>query len=298
MRYWRLKPAATLRSRVLCYGLVDPYAQRPLPEETAASWDQQLLLPDGYSEIVFRLSGSFERRSISGGGVSVMESSYLIGGRSQSVLTRNLSEVQLACIKLDSRFLRRIIGVPLSQLRDSTLTLRDLNCRPLLDLEDAYLNARSVESAQECFDTFFLRALRTAERRDASVDELVRQIRVTHGALSIMSFARAVNLDARTLERKFIADMGLTPKQYSSIMRFKRGYCRRILAPPQPAMPNAHLEGYYDQSHFDRDFRKFVGQGPHEKLGGRAGFVTAVSDHLLEGELAGSSRFADHPEPV
>jgi methylphosphotriester-DNA--protein-cysteine methyltransferase len=287
MRYWRLKPAAPLRGPVLCYGLVDPYAQSPLPRQAAAGWEDQLLLPDGYSEIVLRLSGSFERRPITGPGNSaVMKSSYLIGGRSHSVITRNLSEVQLACIKLDSRFLRDLIRVPLSEFRDSTLTLRDLNCRPLLDLEDAFLNAHSVESAKECFDQFFQRALRTTQRTHSSVDELVRQIQTTQGALSIMAFTRAAKLDARTLERKFCADMGMTPKQYSSIVRFKRGYCRRMLAAAKPAVRSAHLEGFYDQSHFDREFRKFVGQGPREKMEGRTRLVTTVSDHLFAGELS------------
>jgi AraC-like DNA-binding protein len=58
-----------------------------------------------------------------------------------------------------------------------------------------------------------------------------------------------------------------------------------MFALPKAKVQGTHLEGYYDQSHFDREFRKFVGHAPRDKIAGRARLVTTVSDHLLQGEL-------------
>jgi hypothetical protein len=143
MRYWRMQPDERLRPRVICYFLVEPTGQTPPGERVPPERQQQLLLPDGYSEIVFNLDAAFERWAIGQPEQrAVMSSSYLIGGRSHSVLTCNRGAVRLAGAKLDSRLLRAIIGMPLSEFRDSTLTLSEVGARPLLDLDESIHSAR------------------------------------------------------------------------------------------------------------------------------------------------------------
>lgn len=54
MRYWRLAPDARLRAHVLCYWMMDGARSAVATEE--------LLIPDGHSEIVFnRCTNGFER---------------------------------------------------------------------------------------------------------------------------------------------------------------------------------------------------------------------------------------------
>ena len=126
MRYWRMQPDERLRPWVICYFLVEPTGQIPPNERPPPGSQQQLLLPDGYSEIVFKLDAAFERWAIGHPDErAVMSSSYLIGGRSHSVLTRNLGAVRLAGAKLDSRLLRAVIGIPLNEFRDSTRRMSD-----------------------------------------------------------------------------------------------------------------------------------------------------------------------------
>lgn len=144
MRYWRIEPDRRLQPGIQCYALVNPArpSHSSLPE-----FEEQVLLPDGYSEIVFVLDGRFERRPVSGGGVrTVMASSYVIGGRSSSVIASNLTPVRVASVKLDSRLLRQIIGTPLDEFRDGTVALKDLGCKELLRLEDAVANASSASA--------------------------------------------------------------------------------------------------------------------------------------------------------
>ena len=76
LKYWLLQPAPALRSRVSCYFVVDAGKNHYHVEE--------LLLPDGYSEIVFALAAGFDRWVVGEAGrCSVMRRSYLIGGTLQ-----------------------------------------------------------------------------------------------------------------------------------------------------------------------------------------------------------------------
>lgn len=286
MRYWRMQPDERLRPWVICYFLVEPTGQTPSHERAPPERQQQLLLPDGYSEIVFRLDAAFERWAIGQSDKrAVMSSSYLIGGRSHSVLTRNLGAVRLAGAKLDSRLLRAVIGMSLSEFRDSTLTLSEVGAKPLLDLDESIQSARRPEDIKTHLDRFFLRALYRSPPEDRMVGELLRRIHLSRGTLPIMKWLHAERIDSRTLERRFCTYMGMMPKQYARVVRFKHSYRCLMAAEPGTAGRRTYLDPYYDQSHFIREFRKFLGTAPTARLAGRMLPETTVSDHLLQGEF-------------
>jgi AraC-like DNA-binding protein len=186
-------------------------------------------------------------------------------------------------VKLDPRVLRAMIRTDLSEFRDETLRLSDLGSTPLLELEDAAANLRTAEDIIALLDEFFLETLRGPVPSRDAVDALRRRIHQDRGSTSIMRWASDARVDARRLERGFCAATGMTPKQYARVIRFKRTY-REIIARGNAAPLTAHLEGFYDQSHFNREFRHFTGVAPTVKLAGKSESSTTVSDHLIVGE--------------
>jgi AraC-like DNA-binding protein len=262
MRYFRLRPDARLRPWIKCYWWVEPAPG----EKTAPADSPDLLIPDGHSELVFRLAGEFTRWQLGEpDNCARMNKSYVIGGRARSVLTRSPGGLKLAGVKLDPRALRALIRQPLTGFRDNTVTCTDLGCDALLELEDEIANLKCVDQLPGVLDRFFLRRL--AEVRDEPViEQLLQRIRATRGGQPILEWAREHRVDARTLERRFVACMGMTPKQFARIERFKHSYS--LLS-----RRRAHLEGYYDASHFDREFRHFMGAPD---------YTTIIGDHLLE----------------
>jgi AraC-like DNA-binding protein len=277
MRYFRLAPDARLRPWIKCYWWVEPnrdaaHAHAELPD---------LLIPDGHSELVFRYAGEFTRWPVGEPSRrSCMTESYVIGGRSTSVLTMSPGGLRLAGVKLDPRALRRVLGRPLSDLRDNTVTCADLGCRALLALADEIADLGGVERLADVCDRFFLQRLAGEVRDDAAVEQLLGRIRATRGAQPILEWAREQRVDVRTLERRFTARLGMTPKQFARVERFKHVY--HLLSQRRPDRARAHLESYYDDSHFDREFRHFMGTSPWSWLAGSSPFTTIIGDHLLE----------------
>ena len=123
-------------------------------------------------------------------------------------------------------------------------------------------------------------------REEDAVSHLLERIRATRGSQSILQWAREHRVDPRTLERRFVAQMGMAPKQFARIERFKHSYHR--LGTQQPGKWRTYLEPYYDESHFNREFRQFLGMSPMTWLNHRAEGRTTIADHLLEGELSNS----------
>jgi AraC-like DNA-binding protein len=279
MRYWRLKPDERLRPWIICYWMVEPDAA------SASDPDKlQLLIPDGHSEIVFRFAGSFARWDIDTPTKRAqMAASYVIGGRSKSVFTRSTGGLRLAGVKLDPRALRALIGMPLSELRDTTVACADLEVTALSELEERIANLRIVDQLASVFDQFFLRSLTDKMSEGDAVSHLLERIRATRGSQSILQWAREHRVDPRTLERRFVASMGMPPKQFARIERFKHSYHQ---LGTKPGRGRTYLEPYYDESHFNREFRHFLGMSPMRWLNHRAESRTTIADHLLEGELS------------
>jgi AraC-like DNA-binding protein len=281
MRYWLLKPDPRLRPFVLCYYFAEPH---PEPWSSAPAYhEEELLLPDGHAEIVFNSGAAYERwepgcpeRR------EVMRHSYVIGGRSHTVLTRDLGPVRVAGVKLDPRLLRHIVGTPLSTFRETTLSLAELGDRRLVELEGAILDAANAGEVAKRFDCFFLRAWRDILPSQPAIDRLVQQIRATRGEVRLMHWIREQRLEARTFERLFCDWIGMSPKRYARLARFKHAYWKLLASDAPPAARD--IEGFYDQSHFNREFKRFVGVSPTIRTSGAMRNGTSVTDHLLASE--------------
>lgn len=80
--------------------------------------------------------------------------------------------------------------------------------------------------------------------------------------VGVANVARVLGVSVRQFERRFLARVGVTPKRYAALRRLERV---TALAKSAPSLTAAALEaGYYDQSHFIRDFRRFSGTSPRK----------------------------------
>jgi AraC-like DNA-binding protein len=71
---------------------------------------------------------------------------------------------------------------------------------------------------------------------------------------------RYIGLSQSALERRFRRIVGVSPKKYASLMRLRRAV--RLQATGVDLTTVAHSAGYFDQSHFIKDFRRATGSAP------------------------------------
>jgi transcriptional regulator GlxA family with amidase domain len=108
-----------------------------------------------------------------------------------------------------------------------------------------------------------------------AVDLLTR----TGGGERIESICRSVSISRKHLNDLFDTHIGLTPKTYARMFRFRRVVDlvqqRRSLDWTRIAMSC----GYYDQAHFNHEFREFSGMSPGEyaAAGSHDGLTVVVS---------------------
>jgi len=90
---------------------------------------------------------------------------------------------------------------------------------------------------------------------------LVNHVEQCAGNVRVSELARQAALSERQLERIFNHAVGLSPKLYARIVRYRRVRAA-LVAGTRPCADLALRFGYTDQSHLLRDLRGFSGLGP------------------------------------
>jgi len=81
------------------------------------------------------------------------------------------------------------------------------------------------------------------------------------GDVRINDLARHSGLSVRQLQRRFLDETGVGPKQFCRILRFRRA--QSLLAATRGDWAGLAAEcGYFDQAHLIRDFRDLAGRNP------------------------------------
>jgi AraC-like DNA-binding protein len=111
-------------------------------------------------------------------------------------------------------------------------------------------------------------APRAFEHHPAVAMALERFERSPHRA-SVGAMVRAAEIDQKKFIRLFTSEVGMTPKLYLRVARFERVIDRIHFAKHVDWWDIVEQYGYYDQSHFIRDFKEFTGIAPTEWLGQR-----------------------------
>ena len=109
-----------------------------------------------------------------------------------------------------------------------------------------------------------LRALaRDAHEFDHVVIAATRALERDHGDERIAALARRLGVSSRTLERRFLEGVGLTPKRYARIQRMQQSL-RLLSMPATSAAAVAYTMGYADQAHLTRELAELAGCRPGE----------------------------------
>jgi AraC-like DNA-binding protein len=162
-----------------------------------------------------------------------------------------------------------------SMFNDHVLDLTDVAGNPINELNEKLQTATSVSERIKSVETYLL--ARLSER--PKISEKIELVRVVMDELTRKDFfdnignvANRYGISSRYLQKIFVLHTGLSPKLYSKINRFQNSLI--LMSKGDMSLTSvAYASGYFDQSHFIREFRSFTGFSPS---GFNAGESTAI----------------------
>ncbi len=91
--------------------------------------------------------------------------------------------------------------------------------------------------------------------------ELYEYFRWSDGEVSLQDFCQSRGISSLTLNRRCSKIIGMTPKRYERLIKFRRALCQ-VIDSDLSLTDIGHETGYFDQAHFIKEFKWFVNKTP------------------------------------
>ncbi|WP_374384639.1 helix-turn-helix domain-containing protein [Dongia sp.] len=205
------------------------------------------------------------------GGKEVTIDSFLAGMHDR--FATSYSSGNSCCIQVNFTPLGayRLFGLPMAELTNTIVGFTEL-----LGAEADRLITRLRENGDwaarfAILEDFLLRRLAAGREGRREIAFVLRQLEKSAGALPIGDLAATIGWSRKKLIHSFQRETGLAPKGIGRIYRLNRMLSLLHGIGQQSGdrvslAELAHESGYYDQAHFNRDFRSFAGVTPGDYL--------------------------------
>jgi AraC-like DNA-binding protein len=251
-----------------------PYAELPPPPDLAGvvhcvwSFEDanpgplERIVPDGRCELIVHAGAAFLERDAEGRWRT--QPRVLFAGQvTRPLHLRASGAAGVVGIRFRHAAARAFFGRPLHEATDRRVGLVHDWGRKRCDMESAVAFVRE-------------RIQSNAQARDAVIEGCVDRIVETADALPVAALIEGCGIGRRQLERRFADAVGVGPALFASIVRFRRVFDEIDHGGTRPWTDAAAAAGYSDQSHFIREFRRFVGCTPGEFVRTSQGLATAL----------------------
>jgi AraC-like DNA-binding protein len=226
--------------------------------------DPERILPDGCVEIVFNLADPFRHLRTSAPATQPRE--MLVAAIPEHMLIQATGSIDIVGIRLRPGGVPALVNDAISGIDEMTAPLRDLDHHLPRSLAER-LAGMSKHHGRYQLVIDALRRVARPERVDARVAWAARRIQHAKGRLPIETLRRQMGVSTRTLERLFQRDVGLGPKKLSRILRIQSVVRGVNAGRSDPWRRLALRVGYFDESHFVRDFQSVAGVTPGKFFG-------------------------------
>jgi AraC-like DNA-binding protein len=193
------------------------------------------------------------------------QSGFAVGMMTTAIQVASSGPVRTVAVRFKPGAAGVFLGVPLHALTDQRADIDRLWGRGEADrLADGLWT--SELSDRQRIGLIEKQLVQRLAGRDASADALVRRalsaLEASNGGLRIEALAAQLGVSRQHMAARFRDQVGLPPKLYARICRFRRA-TSALKAAATPDWAQLALDcGYFDQSHLIHDFQEFAADAP------------------------------------
>jgi len=266
MPYDELAPPAALAAHVRCIWNYEAGAG----EATTAA---ERIVPDGRCELIVHFGKPFLE------GAKPQPRALFAGQLTRPLWLRADGPAGVIGVRFHAAGARRFLGRSLAEATDRRVPLRELWPTETRHLVKAIAEAPDALSRAQIAATFVTQRIGCGDgENDELVARCVTRIEESAGRVAIEELLEGAGVGRRQLERRFREAVGVPPRLFASILRFRRVFDE--LQGPHAARwtDAAAAAGYFDQSHLIRDCRRFLGCTPAQFLETRGDLAAALAE--------------------
>ena len=225
------------------------------------SAESQRVVTDARCELILHLANPF--RELRGDNWIVQPSAIVCGQITRPLLLSPAGETNTIGIRLRSWAAGAALNTSANLLTDEIVDARTVSSR-LCDAITEIVHASGHDLRQALTPLtglLYRSSKRIAERAVIAVMRAEKH----DGQCTVDDLAQAAGVSARQLDRLMLTNVGVTPKLFLRMLRFRKAI---TLHDQQQSWADIATEcGYHDQSHLVREFKQFAGEPPTVTVG-------------------------------
>lgn len=236
-------------------------------EEHAASIVRRREVPIAAVPLILNLGPAFRVTSPADSGDALRPyRSFLAGMTALPAVTEAGRHSLCLQVNLTPLGAYRVLGMAMHALTDRVVELEDLFGREAERLLDRLHAANEWSRRFRLVDQALLTRVAAGRAPTPDIAHAVARLRGSAGRLAIGELAAELECSRRRLIDRFHAQVGLTPKALARVLRFDHAVA--LMGGGRRDLAELALDcGYYDQAHFNREFRAMAGCPPLAFLG-------------------------------
>jgi len=258
MYYKTFDPNPELGELIKCYWMLESPAE--------AKPERQTIVPDGCMEMIFHY-GDLYRQYRTDGSSIIQPRCFVIGQLTHPLEIEPTGTTGIFSVRFHPDGFLPFANIPIREMENTAVSLEQLFGEDGLEIEQKIRNASSVTGRIQHIENFLRNRLTDTRTIDRIIKTTVEMILTANGQLSIETVSKQTNVNRRQLERKFATAIGLSPKQLSKTVRLQATLKRLLSKQFTSLTALAHENEYYDQAHFNKDFKELTGLTPKEFYG-------------------------------
>jgi AraC-like DNA-binding protein len=246
-----------------------------------AAHSMERLLPDGTFELVIDLSDVprklFDRKNPRL--YREFRGAWISGARADFIVIDVIQKTSMIGAHFKPGGAAAFLGMPADELTGRVENTDLVWGVAMNDLRTAILEEPSVDAKFHLLEKFLRERLTVPDRRDG-IRYALRRLSERPDVGRMADLAEEVGISQKHFIALFRSQVGLTPKKFCRVRRFHKALQEIETSCALDWAGIATNTGYYDQSHFIRDFHSFSGMNPSAYLTARGEYLGFVP--LLE----------------
>ena len=224
------------------------------------------ILPNGMVEMLVNFGEPY--RTLEGAGPELLETSWVAGLQSGPMVSAQPARQDVMGVRFHPAGAYGLLAAPLRKISELVVDLEDLVGRSAGELAERCHDAVSIEEKLRRAADWVAERVKKARGIDPAIAWAAGRIEKSGGMVSIADLRERMGLSKTRLAEAFREQIGLAPKLYARVVRFRRATAM-MQKGEQPLIEVALDAGYYDQPHMNAEFRQLSGLAPREFLAAR-----------------------------
>lgn len=268
MNYQTFEPHPDLESLISCYWTLE------VPADYESQ--KQRIVTDGCIEMAFILGDDIKRYT-SEDNFILQPRAMVLGQTIEPFYIEPTGYVNTFAIRFYPYGFANFVSVPIKNLVNKETPIEQLfNEKIAKKLEQEIIQAADVHERIKIIEGFLMNKLSEQSTVDNIVRTTIDALLSTKGNASINTILKEDLSKRRQLERNFVKQIGISPKQLGKVIRLQSALKMMLNEEGEKLTNIAYENEYYDQAHFIKDFKEFTGISPKDFLGNESMTLSSV----------------------